>query len=95
MLCDKNYSRGLTTGGQSPTLRASTPHPPALPLARMPGAESATYLVQDLGAEPHLCQLVVGGISDHAWKPRSPVRVLWATVKRETRLGKGPAWTPH
>lgn len=58
----------------------------------LPGAEPATYLVQDLGAEPDLCQLVVEGISDRAWKPRSPVRLLWATVKGETKSGKGPAW---
>lgn len=37
-------------------------------------AELATYLIQDLGAEPDLRQLEVEGFSDRAWKPRHPVR---------------------
>ena len=32
----------------------------------LPGAEFTTYLIQDLGTEPDLCQLVVEGLSNSA-----------------------------
>lgn len=56
-------------------------------MANQPGAVGP-YLVQDVGAEPDLCQLVVEGISRGAWKPSR------AEVKGETKAGKGPA-RPH
>lgn len=43
-------------------------------MVSLPRAELATYLIQDLGTEPDLCQLEVEGFSNCAWKPRHPVR---------------------
>lgn len=36
--------------------------------------EWATNLVQDLSTEASLCELILKGVSNCAWKPRNPVK---------------------
>lgn len=69
---------------------AGAPQPPVAHLGEPAGAEWATNLVQDLGTETSLCELILKGISNCTWKPRKLVKRC-ANWQGKARLG-GAGW---
>lgn len=59
-------SEALTRGNYEP----GAPHSLVAHLGDPASAEWATNLVQDLGTEASLCELILKGISNCAWKPK-------------------------